>query len=89
MLQGVVNIIAGGGIDFISRPVLASFVAGRSRATTSISLVCDRVVEGNEEFALGLSVLSPASGVTVGSQSTATAIIMDATSERYNVASNY
>ena len=88
MLQEVVNIILGSGIDFISRPISALFPAGRSQAAASISLVCDREVEGNEEFNLGLSVLLPASGVNIGSQSMATAIIMDATSERYNIASN-
>lgn len=79
--QVAVNIIAG-GVDYASRQALAFFTPGDNQATALINLLCDSVVENNEEFSLTLSILSPTSGVKVGNRSTATAIIVDSTSKR-------
>ena len=76
----MLNIVTGGGVDFFSRRAIASFAPGSNRAVTLIRLLCDKEVEGNEEFTLTLSLPSSITSVTIGSQSTATAIITDSTS---------
>lgn len=74
------NTTTGGGVDFRSRQGVAIFTPGNNRATALIRLVCDRVVESDEEFDLSLSITSSTSGVVVGNQSMATGIITDSTS---------
>jgi len=73
--------ITGNNVDFNSRQAFAFFSPGSSQAIALIDLTCDRVVENDEEFLLTLFILPSSVGVTVGSQSTATAIITDLTSE--------
>lgn len=75
------NIIAG-NIDFSTRQAVATFIRGSNQTTAFITLQCDREVENDEEFDLTLSIVSPSSGVSIGSRSMATAIITDSTSKR-------
>lgn len=69
-------ISVGGGVDFDSSSVVATFLPNEDSTTVMIPIVCDTDVEGNEQFNLSLSANPP---VIVGAQSTAIGIIEDST----------
>lgn len=69
----------GGGIDFNSSAVVATFQPNQASTTVMIPIVCDTVVEGNEQFNLTLSASPP---VTVGARSTAIGVIEDSTGRK-------
>jgi hypothetical protein len=61
--------------DFRSRSGIVRFRHGQSAATITITLVNDRVKEGDEAFTVTLS--QPSSGWTIGANGTATVTITD------------
>ena len=68
------NLFIGGGVDFDSDPIVATFQPNQDSTTVRIPLVCDTEVEGNERFNITLSANLP---VTLGARSTAIGIIQD------------
>ena len=66
----------GGGVDFVSSSVVATFQPNEDSTTVMIPIVCDTIMEGNEQFNLSLIASPP---VILGAQSTATGIIEDST----------
>ncbi|MBQ4822923.1 Calx-beta domain-containing protein, partial [Aquimarina sp. MMG016] len=70
----------GGGTDYtFTDPTTVTIpigdYTGGSTVTTDITIVTDAVIEGDETILLGL--ITPSTGVTVGTQATATATITD------------
>jgi len=79
--NGCLLMCIGGGVDFVSRPVNAFFSSGNDRTSVNIDVICDTIVEDDEQFNLALSVPFTTMRVVVGSRSTATATITDSTSK--------
>ena len=46
----------GGGVDFVSNPLIASFAAGSSTSSVAFPVILDNVSERNEMFLMILSV---------------------------------
>ena len=75
----------GGGIDFDSSAVTATFQPNQVSTTVRIPIVCDTEVEGNEQFNLTLNADPP---VVIGAQSSAIGTIEDSTGKllfKYNL----
>ena len=64
-------------MDYISGPYTVTFPAGQTTATFNIPINDDGMLEGNENFMLTVSSSSLLDGVTRGTSSKATVIIMD------------
>ena len=70
----------GGGVDFVSNPLTASFAAGSSTSSVAFPVILDNVSERNEMFLMSLSVPEAFSSfLRVSSPSSATGIIIDST----------
>ena len=66
----------GGGVDFNSDAVVATFQPNQQSTTVRIPIVCDTEVEGNERFNLTLTTNPP---VMLGARNTAIGVIQDST----------
>ena len=64
-------------MDYTSGPYTVTFLAGQTTATFDISINDDIMFEGNENFMLTISSSLSPTGVTRGTPSQATVIIMD------------
>ena len=72
----------GNNIDFISVPQTVTIIAGTNSSTITIPVVNDNIVERNETF--NMSLTTPSSlcpGITTGAIASATATIIDTSSE--------
>jgi len=63
-------------VDFISDPVTATFQPNQLSTMVDIPIVCDTIVESEEEFNI---VLIGNSAVVLGAQSSAVGVITDST----------
>ena len=68
--------VIGGGVDFDSDPVVATFQPNQDSTTVRIPLVCDTEIEGDERFNITLNASLP---VILGARSTAIGVIEDST----------
>ena len=63
-------------MDYTSGPYTVTFLAGQTTATFDVPINDDNVLEGNQNFMLTINSSLP-NGVTHGTPSEATVIIMD------------
>ena len=72
----------GNDIDFYSAPQTITITAGTNSSTINITVIKDNIVEGNEAFNMSLTVPSSLGpGITTGNITSATATIIDTSSE--------
>ena len=72
----------GGNIDFNSTPQTITMTAAANSTTIQITVINDNIVEGNETFNMSLTVPSSfGPRITTGNIISATATIIDTTSE--------
>ena len=75
-------VLLGSGIDFSSNPVRVTFNPGEIHKTTSIPVICDRVIERVEVFNMRLSVVSAPPDITIDlGLSNCIGVIMDSTGQ--------
>ena len=72
-------ISTGGGIDFNSNQLTATFTGGSPMSSVRVPVTIDNIVEVTEEFTLTLTV-PMLRGITPGSITMATGMIVDTTS---------
>ena len=74
--------VTGGGTDFNSDVLTATFASMTIMSNVSVPVSSDMILEGNEEFNLTLTIPpSVGRGIELGSISTAEGIIVDSTSK--------
>lgn len=74
----ILHVTFSGGVDYDNATLTATFTAGTIVAAVEIPISNDTVVEENEEFNITLMLLpTNNTRVTLGVQSTATAVIID------------
>ena len=72
------NVVFSGGVDYDSATLTAVFTADSTFTTVEIPIINDTAMEENEEFSITLNLLpTNSTRVTLGVQSTATAVIID------------
>ena len=70
----------GGGVDFVSDPMTATFTAGSTTSSVSFPIVLDNLVEPSETFDVSLMVPSSLRpSITAGSPQSAVVTITDST----------
>ena len=72
--------LTGGGVDFDSNQLTATFTGGSSMSSVRVPVTVDNIVEMTEEFTLTLTV-PMLRGITLGSITMATGMIVDTTSK--------
>ena len=72
-------ISTGGGVDFNSNQLTATFTGGSPMSSVRVPVTIDNIVEVTEEFTLTLTV-PMLRGITPGSITMATGMIVDTTS---------
>ena len=81
-MSAVLIVYVGGNIDFNSVPQTVTIIAGTNSSTISIPVINDNIVEGNETFNMSLTMPSSlCPGITTGAITSATATIIDTSSE--------
>ena len=69
-----------GDVDFNTAPLTATFASGMTTSSVSVPVIIDNIVEMDEEYVITLNQPT-VRGVTLGTITMATGIIMDATGE--------
>ena len=81
-MSAVLIMYVGGNIDFNSAPQTFTIFAGINGGTLNIPVINDSIVEGNETFNMSLTIPSSlCPGITTGAIISATATIIDTSSE--------
>ena len=75
--------VIGSGVDFDSNPINVTFAAREDSKTISISVICDKSVEGEETFDIGLTLTSNNPQVRTG-RVKAVGVITDSTGKWWN-----
>ena len=76
------------GMDYDNAPLIATFNAGDTSATVMIPIANDNIKEENEELNLTV-VISPLTGIKLGTLINARAIILDASKDIVSVNNLY
>ena len=80
---------SGGGVDYDSNPINATFSAGSTSAMVNVPVTMDGIVERTETFGLSFTIPSSLHGqVMEGAITTAVAIITDDTSKEISAILN-
>ena len=75
----------GNGVDYISEPITAVFIAGTNRTSVDVPVTRDGIAEGSEMFDLTFTIPSTVKAVIPGSVTRAVGTILDIESKYGNL----